>query len=129
MISLLLSDLTDDDKFDTQLYQLVVTHNSKGVKASEYGLVGEIIFYTLRKTIGPAYTVAVGKAWVKVFSRMLKVIVPKAIALEMSTDGGNQSERFKSYDEDEAKSERLMTEKRQALLSMSAEAEECPFTH
>lgn len=128
MITLILSELNDDLRFNESLYKLVVVHNKKGVKASEYGLVGEILFYTLRHCLGPAYTVLVSRAWIKVFSRMLRVIVPKAIALELATEGDNQGRRMSEYEDDERKSEVLETERRQQLVQLSKEGA-CPFSH
>ena len=128
MITLILSELNDDSRFSDSLYKLVVVHNKKGVKASEYGLVGEILFYTLRQCLGPAYTVQVSRVWIKVFSRMLRVIVPKAIALELATEGDNQDRRLSEYDDEEKKSEVLETERRQQLVGLSKEGA-CPFSH
>lgn len=48
------------------------------------GIVGDVLFWTLRKVIGDdSYTEDVHRVWVKVYSRMLKTIVPAAVAQEL----------------------------------------------
>ena len=59
---------------------------------------------------------------------MLRVIVPKAIALELATEGDHQERRLSEYEEDEKKSEVLETERRQQLVQLSKEGA-CPFSH
>ena len=87
LLSLALSLLNDNDKFTAILVDLAEKHCIRGVKAIEYGIVGEVLFYTLKITIGSAtYTEAAHFAWVKIFSRMLKVMVNiKRIAICFST--------------------------------------------
>lgn len=129
MISMLLRSINDEKAFDETLYKLVVTHNARGVKVSEYGLVGEVLFYSLHHCLGPAYTVDVSKAWIKVFSRMLKYIVPKAIALELSTASDAQNDRFRSYDNEMRTSEQKESEIREKLLKEMNTDSACPFSH
>ena len=58
------------------------------------GVVGEVLFWTLRNCTGPTvYTHDVHQAWVKVYSRMLKIMVPLAVAHELR-DGSGQEKRF-----------------------------------
>jgi hemoglobin-like flavoprotein len=87
MISMLLGSLNNQKEFDESLYKLVVTHNTHGMNASEYGMIGEIIFYTLKRCTGPTYNVEASRAW-----------IPKAIALELEISSGAQRYRFKLYD-------------------------------
>jgi uncharacterized membrane protein YgcG len=48
------------------------------------GIVGEVLFWALRLVVGTeAYTDQLHSAWVKVYSRMLRVIVPVAISWEL----------------------------------------------
>ena len=48
------------------------------------GVVGDVLFWTLRKVTGDAYyTLALHKVWVKIYSRMLKTLVPAGVAHEM----------------------------------------------
>ena len=129
MISMLLRSINDEKAFDESLYRLVVIHNARGVKVSEYGLVGEVLFYSLRHCLGPAYTVDVSKAWIKVFSRMLKYIVPKAIAIELSTSSDAQIDRFKSYDNEMRYIEQKESEIREKILAELNTNAACPFSH
>ena len=46
--------------------------------------MGEVLFWVLRQVLGAEmYSHAVHMAWVKVYNRMLSIIVPKAVALEV----------------------------------------------
>ena len=128
MITLIISELDHDAAFNDNLYRLAVSHNAKGVKASEYGLVGEILFYALKRCIGPAYTVEVSRAWIKVFSRMLSVLVPKAIALELATDGDNQVRRLSEYEDEISRHEIEETDRRKELMKLAGD-DKCPFSH
>jgi len=87
MLSLALSELEKPAQFDKSLLKLAEIHYKRGVKAVEYGIVGDVLFWTLRKVIGDAsYTEEVHRVWVKVYSRMLKTIVPSAVAHELQSD-------------------------------------------
>jgi hypothetical protein len=51
------------------------------------GIVGEVLFWALRHCLGnPSYTPEVHNAWVKVYSRLLREIVPEAVRLELNLD-------------------------------------------
>ena len=52
------------------------THNERGIKAIEYGIVGEVLCYTLRQCLGTAYTPNAHFTWVKILSKILAVMVP-----------------------------------------------------
>eukprot|EP01039_Chlorochromonas_danica_P000648 gene648-703_t len=84
MISLALSEKQDPQKYEQTLIKLAFVHNELGVKAMEYGLVGDVLFYTLKRCVGPSiYTSEAHQGWVKVISRMLHTMVPLAVAHEM----------------------------------------------
>jgi len=97
MISLAVSIIDHDDAFRDTLVKLTETHNQRGVKSVEYGIVGEVLFWTLRHCLGPDYDPPTHNAWVKIYSRMLKVMVPVAVVFEMR-NGQAQIDRFK-YDD------------------------------
>ena len=59
------------------------------------GIVGEVLFYTLKSCLGPEYDSATHKVWVKIFSRMLMVIVPVAVTFEMQS-GAAQMDRLRA---------------------------------
>lgn len=59
------------------------------------GLVGEVLFWSIRQCTGPKiYTYDVHQAWIKIYSHMLRVMVPLAVAYEL-VDGSAQENRFK----------------------------------
>lgn len=96
MITLLLSNLDDKQRFSDALVKLAQVHNRRGIKAIEYGVVGEILFYTLRTVTGPAYDAPTHRAWVLVFSSMLRTLIPIAVQYELSTDSKFQGNRDNS---------------------------------
>jgi hemoglobin-like flavoprotein len=124
MITLALSEINDSSKFDKTLIKLAEIHNERGVKAIECkyapfccrelsaglqfhqnlhilcidGTVGEVLFWVLRKIIGDQYDSKVHQAWVKVYSRMLRIIVPNAVAMELATGSSFQQKRFGAGD-------------------------------
>lgn len=54
-----------------------------------------MLFFALRLCLGPlVYTYDVHRAWVKVYSRMLKIVVPIAISYEIQSGSKMQIERF-----------------------------------
>lgn len=94
MISLSLSEMSDATKFEQTLMKLAEIHNERGVKAVEYGVVGEVLIYAIKQTVGPdAFNPTVHLAWIKIYSRMLKTMVPVAVAHELK-DGSAQQKRF-----------------------------------
>ena len=63
--------------------ELTVRHCERGVKAIEYGVVGDVLFWCIKTCVGnAAFTKQVEVAWVKIYSKMLQVIVPVAVAHE-----------------------------------------------
>ena len=83
MISLLLNQFDYDDEFELVIHDLTIRHCEKGVKAIEYGIVGDVLFHSLKTCIGSdSYTLDVHVAWIKLYSRLLQAIVPVAIQYE-----------------------------------------------
>lgn len=61
------------------------------------GVVGEVLFWALKRCLGEAcYSAALHRAWVKIYSRMLRTIVPVAVSMELK-DGSAQVNRLKTY--------------------------------
>eukprot|EP00981_Chlorochromonas_danica_P001062 scaffold243_cov163-Ochromonas_danica.AAC.15 len=97
MISLSLSEKADPVKYEQTLQKLAEIHNERGVKAVEYGMVGEVLFWAIRQCIGvESYTNEVHQAWVKIYSRMLRTMVPVAVAYELRMGSHVQTLRFLS---------------------------------
>lgn len=59
------------------------------------GIVGEVLFYVLKVCLGAVYVPSLHKVWVKVYSRMLRTIVPIAVALELKGSRGGHGEAAK----------------------------------
>ena len=83
MVSLSVSLLDDKESFTKALVKLTETHNERGVKAIEYGIVGEVLLWTLRYSLGDMYTPKVHCSWLRVLCRMLKIMIPVAVQFEM----------------------------------------------
>ena len=52
----------------------------------------------MKRCLGSAYTQAVHRAWVKVYSRMLRTIVPVAVTLELKGQSESQVQRVTMKD-------------------------------
>lgn len=84
LMTMALHQMDDPAKFSVAMTTLAENHYARGVKAVEYGIVGETLFWALRAALGPTvYTKETHSIWVRIYSRMLSVIVPKAIEIEM----------------------------------------------
>lgn len=64
-----------------------------GVKSIEYGVVGEVLIWTLRYIMIELYTNELHMRWIRVISRMLRVMVPIAVAHELQ-EGYSQPSRM-----------------------------------
>ena len=100
LFSFVFTAIDSKDNFNKRLASLANSHNEKGVKATEYGLIGTVMFYTLKKCLGADYTREVDIAWKKIFSRMLKVIVPLAVDHELKSHSVNQKLRLETFSKD-----------------------------
>lgn len=67
------------------LQKLAKGHNTKGVSAVQYGIVGEVLLWTFDQVLGPEFDEATKLSWVKIYSVMLSVIIPVAIKEEMKS--------------------------------------------
>lgn len=89
MLTMALLDIDDQSRWDMTFTKLAEMHNEMGVKAVEYGIIGEILFWTIEQCIGPeAFTVDVHMAWIHVMSRILKTMVPVALRFELEKGSG-----------------------------------------
>jgi hemoglobin-like flavoprotein len=82
MISSCLKQLDNSNQFQSSMLALAERHCERGVRANEYGIVGDVLFWSLRQVLGGGYTAEVEHAWIKIYSHMLKFIVPVAIHFE-----------------------------------------------
>jgi hemoglobin-like flavoprotein len=94
MISLSLTEFYDPTKYELTLRKLAEVHNERGVKAAEYGIVGEVLFWALKRVLGTeVFDAFLHIAWVKIYSRMLRTMVPVAVAHELQQGSVTQKRR------------------------------------
>lgn len=84
MISLILNCLKNQEKFILTMKDLALRHCERGIRGIEYGIVGDVLFYTLRSAIGSSFTQEVENSWKLIYSSMLQIIVPLCVEYERS---------------------------------------------
>ena len=72
----------DLDKVSKMLNEIAKGHATKGVKAFQYPIVGEIFMTTMEHCLGASYDNSVQLAWTKIFSVILTIVLPAAIREE-----------------------------------------------
>lgn len=83
MISITLGQLRSTVEFKNTMRALTIRHCERGVKAIEYGVMGDVLFHTIKKCVGDAvFTSTVFDAWTRIYSVMLQEIVPLAVHYE-----------------------------------------------
>ena len=83
MVSLILNSLKNKDKFIKAMEDLAMRHCERGVRGVEYGIVGDVLFATLQRTVGDdSFTREVENAWKLIYSSMIQVIVPLCVEYE-----------------------------------------------
>ena len=102
MISLSLSMLNEQEKFELVIRKLAEVHNERGVKAVEYGIMGEVLLWSLNHVLGPdIFNLACKKAWIRIYSRMIRIMIPLAVHYEIES-GEAQKARILTQDDVEA---------------------------
>ncbi|KAJ1408121.1 globin-like protein [Ochromonadaceae sp. CCMP2298] len=91
MISVAVAELGNAQNVDPALVKLAEVHHKRGVKSVEYGVVGEVLLWALEKVMGASYDAQMNLAWVKVYSRLLMIIIPTAVALELKEHQSNEA--------------------------------------
>eukprot|EP01039_Chlorochromonas_danica_P006262 gene6262-6903_t len=84
MISFIIDKLGDDDRLARTLETLINSHCRMGVRSMEFGVFGEVLFFTLKKVLGEEYTPTAHQAWIKVYSKLLTIMLPKIIPVEFN---------------------------------------------
>ena len=84
VISAALGVATDVEKFRLAMTNLAERHFTYGVRAIDYGIVGDVLFFALEDIIGQEFSAKHKRDWRRVYSKMLTVIVPTAVTLEMA---------------------------------------------
>ena len=107
MVSLILNCLKNKQKFIKTMEDLAMRHCERGIRGVEYGIVGDVLFYTMQTAVGTPFTYETGVAWKLIYSSMLQVIIPLCVeyertgvvrrTVERNTDSsGNQLDSKKS---------------------------------
>jgi len=85
MFTALIKALDQPEEFNKTLRMLASSHIKMGIRATEFGIFGEVLFWTLRVVLGPDdYDLITHTAWIKFYSRVLDVVVPIVLAHEIS---------------------------------------------
>ena len=90
MIATCLDSLNADDAFALSLEKLAKSHAARGVVVNEYFLVGEVLIWTLDRSLGVQFDNATKTAWLKIYSIMLTHIVPAAVREEAAIAAADQ---------------------------------------
>ena len=107
--------LDNEEQFHARLIELAESHCRRGVKSCEYSIMGDVMFWSLKQCLGKfhssiqiylvfiffllgpgIYTYEVHTSWVKVFSKMLSVIVPISVQNELLSNVAQQ-ERLNAF--------------------------------
>jgi hemoglobin-like flavoprotein len=86
LIDMCWRQLEDEKEFRRRAVEIARDHCSRGIKAVEYGIVGEVLLWSVSIALGSTlFTFDVERAWVKVFSSLLTIMVPIAVATEIES--------------------------------------------
>mmetsp|Transcript_26365 Transcript_26365/g.26612 ORF Transcript_26365/g.26612 Transcript_26365/m.26612 type:complete len:285 (+) Transcript_26365:46-900(+) len=84
IITTALNQLKQPDTFRTMLVKLTNVHSQRGVRGMQYGIAGDVLFWTLKKVLGDEdFDDETQEAWANIFSYILSVMVPVAVADEI----------------------------------------------
>lgn len=93
LIGFIFTAVSAQRAFNKRLLLIALSHCRKGVKAVEYGIIGEVMFWSLKVCLGELYDKETHHAWVKLFSSMLAVIIPAAVGYELDSNAA-QADRI-----------------------------------
>ena len=78
--------LEDEKEFRRRAVEIARDHCGRGIKAVEYGIVGEVLLWCVSIALGNfMFNSDVERAWVKIFSSLLTIMVPIAVAAEVES--------------------------------------------
>jgi hemoglobin-like flavoprotein len=78
----LLFDISSSLNFTCLIFIYLKSILFTGVISSQYGIVGEVLLWSLAKVLGPKFDSAAKQSWVTLYSVLLKTIIPAAIEEE-----------------------------------------------
>lgn len=85
------------------------------------GIVGDVLLWTIRACVGPQiFDPTTHYAWVKLYSRMLRTMVPCAVAHELKVGSKSQNDRLFSEDNQKSMLATMTQHSRQAESTTSS---------
>lgn len=91
MLSVSLNQLDNQKGFVEAMTGLATRHCQRGIQTYEYFPFGDVLFHALEETLGSMYTHDVDKAWKRVYSSMLTVIVPVTLDFGLKMEARGQT--------------------------------------
>jgi nitric oxide dioxygenase len=82
MMSMCFNQLQDPKAFRQALVAIAEDHCGRGIRAVEYSIVGEVLMWAIQFMLGTEYDRSVESSWIRLYSSMLRVIVPLAVEFE-----------------------------------------------
>lgn len=81
IIKFIVSNIEDTSSvFTLTMEELAAVHNVTGVSAHYYSILGIVLIHAIRECCGPEnYTELIRVAWIKVYSRMMEVMIPVVV--------------------------------------------------
>jgi len=90
-----------DGKATKLLTGIAKTHAERGIRAYEYGIAGDCLFWALCKCLGPdIYNESLRVSWIRIYSLMLDVLVPAALIEEGKLLEGDHRKSYLDRDGD-----------------------------
>jgi hemoglobin-like flavoprotein len=124
MVSMTLSCITKKEKFTKTMEDLAMRHCERGIRGVEYGIVGDVLFYCIKKSCGDTFTLEQENAWKLIYSSMLQIIVPLCVEYERTgvvhrtvervTDSANNSNHIDSATKASQEADAKMKEREQS---------------
>lgn len=84
IISFLLSSGAEPAKLHVALNDMALRHVTYGVKAHEYGIMGEVLLHSLAKCVGPSFDEATINSWVRIYCMVITHVVPVHVKAEIA---------------------------------------------
>jgi hemoglobin-like flavoprotein len=82
MISAALEVLNNPHQLENALIDLAKRHTGYGVLAVQYGIIGEVLLWSLQNVLRENFTPQVEYSWFTVYNYILKIMIPAALAEE-----------------------------------------------
>jgi hemoglobin-like flavoprotein len=83
VVSSVVGAVKEPEKVREEMKTLAIRHYHYGVRAIQYGMLGDVLFYALEQVLGAGYTAAHHIAWTRAYCNVLSILVPTAVAIEI----------------------------------------------